>query len=51
MAETAHIVEAAGAAIIDINVGCPARRVAGQQAGAALMCDLDHAEACDRLGG
>ena len=44
MAETAHIVEAAGAAIIDINMGCPARRVAGQLAGAALMRDLDHAE-------
>lgn len=43
-AETARRVEAAGAAIIDINMGCPARRVAGALAGAALMRDLDHAE-------
>ena len=44
MAETARRVEAAGAAIIDINMGCPARRVAGQLVGAALMRDLGHAE-------
>ncbi len=44
MAETARRVEGAGAAIIDINLGCPARRVAGALAGAALMRDLDHAE-------
>ena len=44
MSETARRVEAAGAAIIDINMGCPARRVSGALAGAALMRDLDHAE-------
>ncbi len=44
LAETARRVEAAGAAIIDINMGCPARRVSGALAGAALMRDLDHAE-------
>jgi tRNA-dihydrouridine synthase B len=33
----------AGAAIIDINMGCPAKRVAGGLAGSALMRDLDHA--------
>ena len=44
MAETARRVEGAGAAIIDINMGCPSRRVAGALAGAALMRDLDHAE-------
>jgi nifR3 family TIM-barrel protein len=44
LAETARRVEGAGAAIIDINMGCPARRVAGALAGAALMRDLDHAE-------
>ena len=42
--ETARRVEDAGAAIIDINMGCPARRVSGALAGAALMRDLDHAE-------
>jgi nifR3 family TIM-barrel protein len=44
MAETARRVAGAGAAIIDINMGCPARRVSGALAGAALMRDLDHAE-------
>src|SRR5208282_2772509 len=44
LAETARRVEGAGAAIIDINMGCPARRVSGALAGAALMRDLDHAE-------
>lgn len=43
MAEGAHIAEASGAAIIDINMGCPARHVFGGQAGSALMRDLDHA--------
>ena len=44
LAETARRVEAAGAAIIDVNMGCPARRVSGALAGAALMRDLDDAE-------
>jgi nifR3 family TIM-barrel protein len=44
MSETARRIEDAGAAIIDINMGCPARRVSGALAGAALMRDLDHAE-------
>src|SRR6478672_5290108 len=35
--------EAAGADIIDINMGCPARHVTGGQSGSALMRDLDHA--------
>ena len=43
MAETARRVEAAGAEIIDINMGCPAKRVAGALAGSALMRDLDSA--------
>jgi nifR3 family TIM-barrel protein len=43
MAEGARIAEAAGAEIIDINMGCPARHVTGGQSGSALMRDLDHA--------
>ena len=43
MAEGARIAETAGAAIIDINMGCPARHVTGGEAGSALMRDLDHA--------
>lgn len=44
LAETARRVVDAGAVLIDINMGCPSRRVSGAQAGAALMRDLDDAE-------
>jgi nifR3 family TIM-barrel protein len=43
MAEGARIAEGAGAGIIDINMGCPAKHVANRQSGSALMRDLDHA--------
>jgi nifR3 family TIM-barrel protein len=43
MGEGARIAEAAGADVIDINMGCPARQVTGGQSGSALMRDLDHA--------
>lgn len=43
MGEGARIAEDAGAAIVDINMGCPARHVTGGQSGSALMRDLDHA--------
>jgi nifR3 family TIM-barrel protein len=43
MAEGARVSEAAGADIIDINMGCPARHVTGGQSGSALMRDLGHA--------
>ena len=43
MDEGARITEDSGAAIIDINMGCPARHVTGGQSGSALMRDLDHA--------
>lgn len=43
MAEGARVAEAKGAAIIDINMGCPAREVTGKLSGSALMRDLDHA--------
>src|SRR6185312_5081778 len=43
MGEGARIAEAAGADIIDINMGCPARHVTGGQSGSALMRDLDQA--------
>ena len=42
MAEGARIAEGAGAHIIDINMGCPAKHVANRQSGSALMRDLDH---------
>jgi len=43
MAEGARIAQAAGADIIDINMGCPAKHVTNGAAGSALMRDLDHA--------
>jgi len=43
MAEGARIAEEVGAAIVDINMGCPAKHVTGIQSGSALMRDLDHA--------
>ncbi len=43
MAEAARRLEASGARLIDINMGCPSRRVAGRAAGCALMRDLDQA--------
>lgn len=43
MAEAVRVAEDAGARIVDINMGCPAKRVIGGYAGSALMRDLDHA--------
>jgi nifR3 family TIM-barrel protein len=43
MAEGARVAEASGAHVIDINMGCPAKKVTGGWAGSALMRDLDHA--------
>ncbi|MBZ9937862.1 tRNA dihydrouridine synthase DusB [Mesorhizobium sp. BR1-1-16] len=43
MAEGARAAADAGADIIDINMGCPAKRVTTGYSGSALMRDLDHA--------
>lgn len=43
MREGAIVAEANGADIIDINMGCPAKKVTGGYSGSALMRDLDHA--------
>ena len=43
MASGARLAEAAGAQVIDINMGCPAREVTGGLSGSALMRNLDHA--------
>ncbi len=40
MAEAAKLQEGSGAAIIDINFGCPVRKVVGQYAGSALMREV-----------
>src|SRR5215211_4509931 len=44
MAEAARLVAGSGADVVDINMGCPAKRVVGGFAGSALMRDLDTAE-------
>lgn len=43
MAEAARLNEDRGAAIIDINMGCPVKKVVNGHAGSSLMRDLDHA--------
>jgi tRNA-dihydrouridine synthase B len=45
MAEAAKLNEQRGAAIIDINMGCPVRKVVNGWAGSALMRDLKNAAA------
>lgn len=40
MVEAARIVEAAGPDLIDINFGCPVKKVAGKGAGAGLLRDV-----------
>jgi tRNA-dihydrouridine synthase B len=44
MAEAARLNEDKGAAIIDINMGCPVKKVVNGYAGSALMRDLQHAK-------
>lgn len=41
MAEAARYVAGQGAQVIDINMGCPAKKVVGGLSGSALMRDLD----------
>lgn len=43
MAEAARVVAGNGAALIDINMGCPAKKVTSGYSGSALLRDPDHA--------
>lgn len=45
LAAGARLAERAGASIIDINFGCPAKEVTGHQSGSAVMREPDLAEA------
>ena len=44
IAKGAAMATAAGAHIIDLNMGCPAKEVSGKLSGSALMRDFDQAE-------
>ncbi|TRD15721.1 tRNA dihydrouridine synthase DusB [Palleronia caenipelagi] len=43
MAEAARLLEGEGARLIDINMGCPAKKVTSGLSGSALMREPDHA--------
>ena len=43
MAEAARVIEDLGASIIDINMGCPSKKVCAHSGGSALMKEPDHA--------
>ena len=43
MGEAAKVIAGLGVDVIDINMGCPAKKVTSGYSGSALMRDLDHA--------
>ncbi|MEM5585107.1 tRNA dihydrouridine synthase DusB [Roseibium sp. AS2] len=43
MGQAARVIADLGADVIDINMGCPAKKVTSGYSGSALMRDLDHA--------
>jgi tRNA-dihydrouridine synthase B len=48
MAAAAEIVEGMGADIVDVNMGCPVRKIARHNAGCSLMREPEHAAAVIR---
>ena len=51
MARAAEIAVENGAKIVDINMGCPVKKVTKTGAGSALMCDPTRAQDIIRLLG
>ncbi len=43
MGEAARYLEGQGAQVIDVNMGCPAKKVTNGLSGSALMCNIDNA--------
>jgi nifR3 family TIM-barrel protein len=43
MDQAAQFVQASGASVVDINMGCPVRKVVRSGGGSALMCQVDRA--------
>src|ERR1700704_6185304 len=43
MADAAQIVESLGADIVDVNMGCPVRKISKHNAGCSLMREPEHA--------
>ncbi len=43
MAEGARVAEVAGATIVDLNMGCPSKKVCAHSGGSALLKEPDHA--------
>jgi tRNA-dihydrouridine synthase B len=48
MAEAARIVEAMGADVVDVNMGCPVPKIAKHDAGCSLMRNPEHAQSIVR---
>ncbi len=42
MADAAEVAQEAGADLVDVNCGCPAKKVVGRGAGSSLLRDLPH---------
>src|SRR5260370_37028463 len=50
LAESAQIVQAAGFDLVDLNLGCPAKRVVACNGGSGLLRDLPHIERIFKAG-
>ena len=51
MAQAARWLEGQGVPAVDINMGCPVRKVVKGGGGSAMMCQMDRAVGPGRRGG